>query len=93
MNRRTVLVATILVLGAGVLVMLVVLTHSPYPARSLPDGSHLSVAFVGYTNRLSHTHYRGTRHQRILNNVIPAKWRQRLGLQNPGSSGFQFGNT
>jgi hypothetical protein len=92
MNRRTILAATILVLVAGVLVMLVVLNSTHYPTRTLPDGSRLSVAFVGYTNTLFYRHYRPAVLQRFLNEKLPANWRIRLGLKNPGGGGFRLGS-
>src|SRR5439155_6831289 len=93
MNRRLLLgtvVATVLV---AALVFVMVDANCRYPVRRLADGSELTVVKVVFTNGYSYRHYRGTRFQRILNDVVPFQWRQRLGIKNPGGGGFRFGDT
>ncbi len=93
MKRRLLLRIVGATFFATALVFLLLDASRRYPVRLLPDGSELAVLKVAFTNGYSYRHYRGTRFQRILNDVVPAPWKQRLGLKNSGGGGFRFGDT
>ncbi len=93
MKRRLLLGLVVATFLAAALVLLLLDASRRYPVRRLPDGSELAVIKIAFTNGYSYRHYRGTRFRRILNDVVPALWKLRLGIQNPGGGGFRFGDT
>ena len=58
------------------------------PSVRLPDGSHLVVERIVFTNRYHYTHFLGPAWQRFLIQKLPLTWRQRFGIKQHSSGGF-----
>src|SRR5438045_1859732 len=93
MKRRLLLGFVVATFLASSVVFILLDASRRYPVCHLPDGSELAVLKVAFTNGYFYRHYRGTRFQRILNDVVPTLWKQRLAIRNPGGGGFRFGDT
>src|SRR6266487_2574127 len=93
MKRRLLLGLVVATFLAAALVLLLLDASHRYPVRRLPYGSELAVIKIAFTNGYSYQHYRGTRLQRNLNDVVPALCKLRLCIQTPGGGGFRLGDT